>query len=104
MTQANEKSATIDRLKSELNDSQQTIDYFHDLLQDNKDINIFACGACLADASEVSISNNSLSSIDFFSPLFLLTRVFKRCKRETKTLVEMVVFEIWQNQLHILSW
>jgi hypothetical protein len=41
MTQANEKSATIDRLKSELNDSQQTIDYFHDLLQDNKDINIF---------------------------------------------------------------
>jgi hypothetical protein len=28
MTQANEKSATIDRLKSELNDSQQTIDYF----------------------------------------------------------------------------
>jgi hypothetical protein len=41
MSQANEKSATIDRLKSELNDSQQTIDYFHALLQDNKDINIF---------------------------------------------------------------
>ena len=41
MTQANEKSATIDRLKSELNDSQQTIDYCHALLQDNKDINIF---------------------------------------------------------------
>jgi peptidoglycan hydrolase CwlO-like protein len=33
MTQANENSATIDRLKSELNDSQQTIDYFHALLK-----------------------------------------------------------------------
>jgi hypothetical protein len=49
MTQANEKSATIDRLKSELNDSQQTIDYFHALLQDNKDINlsiVFRVGVC----------------------------------------------------------
>jgi hypothetical protein len=55
-----------------------------------------------ADASEVSISNNSLSSIDFFSPLFLLTRVFKRCKRETKTLVEMVVFEIWNGLMECL--
>jgi hypothetical protein len=57
-----------------------------------------ACGACLADASEVSISNNSSSSLYFFSPLFLLTRVFKRCRRDTKTLVEMFVFEICHSQ------